>query len=201
MEVLFLGNALLAQELPLSYPLRDSFQSCSSKKQKPVKSKYIETRKEHDIKAEQLTRVSSEGSGCLSAIPQARLIYLILERVSTQHCLCLLTIFWIETYVEYFNLVCGDQEIEGLTSFICDVSKQGKPHQDLEVNMCRSSCQELKGQIMQLLPQILLNPFFFIFERRLQYSAMCSMRYLFTAKHSTTKRLIKNKISLAFCFA
>lgn len=76
MEVLFQGNALLAQELPLSYPLRDSFQSCSSKKQKPVKSEYIETRKEHDFKAEQLTRVCSEGSGCESAIPQAPLIFM-----------------------------------------------------------------------------------------------------------------------------
>lgn len=78
MEVLFLGNALVAQELPLSYPLRDSFQSCSSKKQKPVNSKYIETRKEHDFKAEQLTRVSSDGFRCVSAIPQTCLIYIIL---------------------------------------------------------------------------------------------------------------------------
>lgn len=78
MEVLFLGNALLAQELPLSYPVRDSFQSCSSKKQKPVNSKYIETRKECDFKAEQLTRVSSDKFRCVSAIPQTHLIILIL---------------------------------------------------------------------------------------------------------------------------
>lgn len=33
--------------------------------------------------------------------------------------------------MKYFNLVCSDKEIEGLTSFIHDVSTQGKPHQDL----------------------------------------------------------------------
>lgn len=82
MGVLFLGNALLAQEVPLSYPLRDSFQSCSSKKQNPVNSKCIETRRERDCKAEQLTGVSSAKFRCVSAIPQTHLIILILEDVS-----------------------------------------------------------------------------------------------------------------------
>lgn len=44
--------------------------------------------------------------------------------------------FWIETYMEYFNLMCADKDMEWLTSFIHDVLKQGKPHQDLEMNMC-----------------------------------------------------------------
>lgn len=36
-------------------------------------------------------------------------------------------------------MVCGDKKREGLTNFIPNVSKRGKRHQDLYVNMCISS--------------------------------------------------------------
>lgn len=209
MEVLFLGNALLAQELPLSYPLRDSFQSCSSKKPKAVSSKYTEPRKEHDLKAEQwqefLLRVQvrechSSDTSQLSHPAGCEHLALPLP----VHSILGGSTYGIFQFAVWWQ---GDRKPHWFYSWCFKTGKASSGFIGEYVH--RFMLGTLGTDHATFASNLVISPFFFIFERRLQYSAMAWMAVLWdtysrwdhSTKHNTTKRLIRNKINLVFSFA